>query len=236
MQPVLQELVNRLQKAHGTRLLSVVLYGSAANEDHQDRYSDYNVLCVLQSVTVEALGASEPVFRWWREKGNPSPLLLSMEELQTSTDCFPIEFHDIVERHQILYGADVVERLQVDDSFYRARVEYELRARLLRLRQKAAGVLHDRALLIRLMADSLSTFCVLARHALRLHGYEAAFDKAEVLRQAHQRFGMEPEPGLQLLAVRNGESLPRNMPEAQVLQRYLASLQTLVAAVNGLEK
>ena len=37
----------------------------------------------------------EDIFRWWREQGSPSPLLLSENEVATSTDCFPIEFHDI---------------------------------------------------------------------------------------------------------------------------------------------
>jgi hypothetical protein len=59
---------------------------------------------VLQQVTPDELRASEPVFRWWREMHNPSPLLLSEEELQSSTDCFPMEFHDIRERHVTLYG------------------------------------------------------------------------------------------------------------------------------------
>ena len=53
---------------------------------------------------------SEDVFRWWREQGNPSPLLLTEHELVTSTDCFAIEFHDIKTQHRLLYGKDVVTR------------------------------------------------------------------------------------------------------------------------------
>ncbi len=93
------ELVQKLQKAHGNRLVSVVLYGSAAVPGAKDHLSDFDILCVLADITPKDPQAAEPVFRWWREMHNPSPLLFGVEELRTSTDCFPIEFHDIKDRH-----------------------------------------------------------------------------------------------------------------------------------------
>src|SRR5699024_2922488 len=105
-------------------------------------------------VTPREMTDAESVFRWWRDQGSPSPLLLSETELVTSTDCFAIEFHDIKTEHRILHGKDVIATLDVDDSFYRAQVEHDLRAKLLRLRQKAAGMLSHEDLLRRLMADS----------------------------------------------------------------------------------
>ena len=178
MEKVLNQLVEKLQKAHGDRLVSVVLYGSAAAGDHHAKFSDLNVLCVLSEITPRELGASQDIFRWWREKGNPSPLLLTEHELATSTDCFAIEFNDIKRHHRLLLGKDVITPLVVDQSFYRAQVEHDLRAKLLRLRQKASGVLSDSNLLRRLMLDSVSTFCVLFRHALVLHGVDAPIEEA----------------------------------------------------------
>src|SRR5580700_4263032 len=140
----LLELVDRLKQAEGERLLSVILYGSAAAGEHNEHFSDLNVLCVLTRITPSELADSEPIFKWWRAQGNPSPLLLSEDELRTSTDCFPVEFHDMQERHRILYGADVIQDLVIDRTFYRAQVEMELRAKLLRLRQKAAEVLLEK--------------------------------------------------------------------------------------------
>src|SRR5438270_6890318 len=131
MEQKLQQLVDRLREAHRDRLLSVILYGSGATGDHHEQFSDLNVLCVLAQVTPTELGASEPVFKWWRAQGNPSPLLLSEEEMRTSSDCFTIEFKDIQERRRVLYGRDVMEGLSIDKSFYRAQVERELRAKLL---------------------------------------------------------------------------------------------------------
>ena len=61
---------------YGEQLVSIVLYGSAAVGDHSGRFSDINVFCVLNRVTPRELEGAEPILRWWRELGNPSPLLM----------------------------------------------------------------------------------------------------------------------------------------------------------------
>jgi predicted nucleotidyltransferase len=236
MEKLLAELVERLKKAYDGRLKSVVLYGSAAAGDHHGKFSDLNVLCVLAEVTPRELAESTAIVRWWREKGNPSPLMLSEAEVRTSTDCFPIEFQDIRERHRILYGEDVVNTIEVDKCFYRAQVEHELRAKLLRLRQKAAGVLADAGLLRTLLAESISTFCVLFRHALQLHGEEARFGKREVIEQARERFGIDPASFLRLLDLREEKIRAREIEPLPLLADYMKQIQTVIDAVDRLEK
>jgi len=236
MQRVLDQLVEKLKKTYQDRLVSLVLYGSAAVGDHHGRFSDLNVLCVLRQVTPRELAESAPVFRWWRELGNPAPLLLSSEELRRSTDCFPIEFHDIRERHRVLYGEDVAAGLAIDDSFYRAQVEHELRAKLLRLRQKAAGVLQDKDLLRSLLTDSFSTFCTLFRHALRLHGAPADFEKRKLLAQVRDSLGVDTEAFERVLELREGKVKPRELDPGALFGQYLATIQAVAEKVDALAK
>jgi predicted nucleotidyltransferase len=236
MEKKLIQLVERLTKGFGDRLISVVLYGSAAAGDHHASHSDLNVLCVLKAVTPAELADAEPVFRWWRGQGNPSPLLLSLEELRTSTDCFPIEFTDIRQTHRILHGEDVVEGMEIDTTFYRAQVEHELRAKLLRLRQKAGGVLSTKDMLLKLMTDSVSTFCVLMRHALRLAGEECGVEKREIVEHAAARFGVNAKPFSILLDLRERKIKPRDIDPRPLFGSYLESIDAAVAAVDRLER
>jgi len=236
MENLLNQLLEKLNKALGDRVVSVVLYGSAASGDHHEGFSDLNVLCVLQQVTVLELEQSEPVVRWWREKRNPSPLLLSEHELATSTDCFAIEFNDIKAHHRILQGKDVVSGLVVEDTFYRAQVEHDLRAKLLRLRQKASGALGDKDVLRHLLADSVSTFCVLFRHALVLHGVEARSRKRDVIEQAREKFGIDPQPFSRLLDLREERIKPRELEPIALLDSYLKQIGIVIDAVDRLEK
>jgi len=233
---LLQQLVDKLKAAHGKSLVSVILYGSAAGGDHHAAFSDLNVFCVLSTVTSKELAASEPVFHWWRGLRHPSPLLMSVDEVRSSTDCFPIEFMDMRERRRVLHGEDVVADLVVEEVFYRAQVEHELMAKLLRLRQKAAGVLSNKELLLRLMIDSVSTFCVLGRHALRLAGVEAPWRKREIVAACVQQFGLTGSPFNALLDLREGRTKTRDADAAGLFEQYLNDIAALVAAVDRLER
>ncbi|HKW99340.1 MAG TPA: nucleotidyltransferase domain-containing protein [Bryobacteraceae bacterium] len=236
MENLLNQLMEKLTKAFDGRLVSVVLYGSAASGDHHKDYSDINVLCVLDRITTRDLESSEPIFRWWREKRNPAPLLLTESEVATSTDCFAIEFHDMQRHHRILHGRDVISNLVVDDSFYRAQVEHDLRAKLLRLRQKASGALSDKDVLRRLLGESVATFCVLFRHALVLHGVEAKTKKREVIEQAREKFGINPEPFTRLLDLREERIKARELEPVELLDSYLKEISIVIDAVDRLEK
>ena len=236
MEKLLNELIEKLRKAHGESLVSVVLYGSAVTGDRQEKFSDINVLCVLRQIGAPELAASERVFQWWREQGNPSPLLLTPEELANATDCFAIEFHDIQRHHRILWGENLVQNLAIDDSFYRAQVEHDLRAKMLRLRQKACGTMTDSNLLRRLLLDSISTFCALFRHVLILHGENAPSTKREVIAAASQKFQFDAAPFVTLLDVRDGRTKPREMDPVALLSAYLKGIGVVVEAVDRLEK
>jgi hypothetical protein len=232
----LDQIVEKLRKALDTRLVSVVLYGSAATGDHQEKFSDYNILCILTRITPAELRAVEPAFRWWREQGNPSPLLLTEHELKTSTDCFAIEFHDIREHHRILFGPNLVDSLEIERTFYRAQVETQLRTKLLRLRQKAGGLLSDKDALRQLLADSVSTFCVLFRHALLLDGVAAPVRKREIVEAAGRHFSLETTPLLTLLDQREGKVKAKDIEPEPLFARYIIQIEKVIDAVDVLAK
>jgi len=236
MEKELNQLTEKLKETFGQQLVSVILYGSAAAGDFHKSYSDLNILCVLRQVTVMELEVAEPVMRWWREKGNPAPLLLSEAETKNSTDCFAVEFHDMLERRKVLLGPDVIEGLTVDDSFYRAQVEHELRSKLLRLRMKGAGVMFDPALLTELMSDSVSTFLVLARHALKLAGHNAPITKREIAGVLRAQTGVDASSFERLLDVRESKIQPSTLNSREVFSTYLAAIGQLVDFVDGVRK
>jgi predicted nucleotidyltransferase len=213
MQKRLDELVEKLKKAHGPGLQSVVLYGSAASGDFQEKHSDLNVICVLAEIGTRQLRDSEAVFRWWRDLGYPAPLLLTAEEIRTSADCFALEFSDILEAHRILAGTNPFVGVEIGDRDYRAR---------------------DRPLLLRLMTDSVATFCVLLRHALALMGEPRKFSKRDVVEQARLKLGIDAQPFLTLLDLREDKIKPRGLEATPLLASYLKEVQAVIAAVDQL--
>jgi predicted nucleotidyltransferase len=235
MMDTLNELVAKLERAYNDRLVSVVLYGSGASGEHHHKFSDLNVLCVLKQVTPRELGEGEPILRWWREHGHPSPLLMSEEEAHHSADCFPIEFRDMKDRRKVLYGVDVIADVQVDTRNYRAQIEHELRAKLFRLRQKGAQVLSDPAELLKLCVDSVSNFCLLGRHALVVSGATAKTERRAVVHQLGQTLKMDTTPFDILLDIREDKSGVDPGDPGELFAMYLERIQRIVEFVDRLE-
>jgi hypothetical protein len=231
----LKELVSKLEHAYNDRLVSVVLYGSGASDSHHPKYSDLNVLCVLKQVTPRELSEGEPILRWWKERGNPSPLLMSEEEAHNSADSFPIEFQDMKERRRLLSGVDVIADVHVDKKNYRAQIEHELRAKLFRLRQKGAQVLSDPVQLLHLCVESVSNFCLLGRHALVVSGAHAKIERRAVVHQLGQTLKMDTAPFETLLDIREDKAGPDAGDPGELFAQYLVCIQQLIEFVDGLE-
>jgi predicted nucleotidyltransferase len=227
--------VEKTRAALGDRLVAVILYGSGASGEHHAKFSDLNVLCVVTAVTVRELADAEPMVRWWRSAGNPSPLLLSRDEVLGSADVFAIEFHDMLEQRRVLHGEDVIAGLEIERTFYRAQVEHDLRAKLLRLRQQAAAVLSDGDALMTLMLDSVSTFCILLRHAMLLGGINPGTKKREVVSHLHE-IGIDAAPFEKLLDVREAKAKAKDVTPGELFASYLARIHSAVEYVDRLAK
>jgi predicted nucleotidyltransferase len=165
MEKLLNELVDRLRRDYGETLISVFLYGSAASGEFHEKFSDLNVLVVLKQLGVRELTLGQETVRWWQKQKQPLPLLLGREEVENSSDVFPIEFLDIQHNHRLLHGEDVVAKFSIDTHDHRRQVEHELRAALLRLRGRFLGLQQDKGDVARLMLDSVSTFATLFEKA-----------------------------------------------------------------------
>jgi predicted nucleotidyltransferase len=236
MEKQLDDLTRKLTDALGDRIVSVILYGSAAAGDWQERASDLNILCVLKAVTTSEMKLADPVFQWWMKLGNLPPVLMTEAEVTHSTDCFPIEFHDIKERHRVLIGRDIAAGLEIDFTYYRAFVEKELRSKQIRLRQKSVELLgqHDR--LVKLMTDSISTFCALGRHALILGKRETRWKKQEILAAISDATGSALGAANELLSIRESGKKPAAGEVLALLDEYLREIDVIVGFVDSLHQ
>ena len=236
MEQLLKELTDRLRSQFGQRLVSLVLYGSAASGDQDVEFSDLNLLCVLDRLDAASLRQTESVFRWWRENKQPAPLLMSEEEVHSYTDCFPIEFQDMKERRRVLMGRDIVAELAIDFRHHRAQLEHELRSKLLRLRQQATGQLSNSDALVTFLADSVSTFCVLGRHALLISGARAGVQKRQIVDQLQAKLESDFSAFSTLLDIRAGKPFAGGVAEAtRLFDNYLIQIRAIIDLVNRLE-
>jgi predicted nucleotidyltransferase len=227
----LEDFVAQLRRSAGDNLESVVLYGSAASGKFHPELSNINLLCILRETTFSALSALAPAIKTWLDEKHPPPMLLTREELQRSVDVFAIEFLDIKEHHKVLFGSSL-PNLEIPMDRHRAQVEYELREKLVLLRQRLLVVLTDDKQLWSLLMHSLPAFTTLFRHALIALGDPPPKSKAETLRDLAKRFPIDSTTFTQLLDLREHPENRKGIDVKDLMAGYLETIQQVTAAVD----
>jgi len=226
------ELVAQLRAAYGADLRSVVLYGSAAAGEHIPKRSDYNVLVIVDTLSMEQLRAAAAVARAWGEAGNPAPMTLTLEEWRGSADIFAMEYADILERHKILYGESPFDGIRVDPRDLRLQVEHEAMGKVLKLRQGVLTAGGDPKRLVELLAASLSTIMVVFRAVIRLHGAVPAKDNIAVSQAVAGFGGVDATPFERVVRHVRGEQAIAPADAGAVMAGYLGGMEALVAHLD----
>ncbi|MBA3645149.1 MAG: hypothetical protein H0W63_03145 [Gemmatimonadaceae bacterium] len=232
----LDELVSQLKLAYGASLRSVVLYGSAVAGEHIAKKSDYNVLVVVDAMTVENLRKAAAVATAWSGDGNPPPMTFTTAEWKSSSDIFPMEYADILERHRVLFGEVPFEGISVAKDELRLQVEHEAMGKLLQLRQGVMAAGGDAKNQLALLEDSLSTLMVIFRGVARLNGETAPQDYEALATSVAARAGFAADPFVRVVRhVRGAEKLRRE-EAVPILEAYLAGMERLVAYLDSLAR
>ena len=90
--------------------------------------------------------------------------------------------------------------------------------------------------LAKLLSDSVSTFCVLGRHALLLAGREARWAKRDVIADMEKVLGMRFDGFNTVLNVRANGKLPKDLNAVLLFEKYLTEVDALVAFVDRIDK
>lgn len=228
-----EQLTAALKDTWRDNLISVILYGSAVVGESPREYSDVNILVVVKDAGVSALQAIVPHVRTWRRQGNPAPVIWTQEGLQNARDVFAIEFSDIKANHRILFGEDLFSPMQIDPEFLRRQLEFELRSKLLLLRQKYFETAENPRALRDLLARAFSSLTVLAKTILRLTGQSVPAAKREVWEAIAGRLPVDITVIGTVLDLREGKKSARKADVAELYGGVLSLAAVLVEFIDG---
>lgn len=221
-----------LQQALGDQLQAVVLYGSTAAGDSIEGRSDYNVLLLANEWTVPTLNAMREVTAKWQLAGNPAPLCFTPQRFKDSADVFPMEMLDIVDAHRVLFGQDPVSAIQVDRTHLRHQVEFELRSKLLKLRQSYLQLRKPEKDLHRLLIDSLSSLQTVCRGALRLFSETVPADKSAATRALGKELGLPIDAFETIHQLKQDPALAKKHNVTELFSQYLAEIERILDKVE----
>ncbi len=228
-----EKLVEELKQACPKGLKSVILFGSAAAGDHSGKPSDYNVLVVTEDLGIDTLNMLSKTAAAWSKAGNPAPMLFTEERLTQATDVFPIELLDIRECHKVLYGEDLVEGLEIDTKNLRLEIEHELRGKLIRLRQSYLLTQGKPKAVADLMTQSLSTFLVLFRAALRLFEDQIPQKKFAALEKLATHLEFDEAVFQTVQDLKDGTQKAKDVAVGALFNTYLKTIECVIDAVDA---
>jgi Nucleotidyltransferase domain len=226
------EFVKRAREASGTNLESVILFGSAISGNFRPGLSDLNLFCVLRDSSFVSLQALAPVVKWWDHQKQPPPLCMTHQELQRSADVFAIELLDMAQHHRVLFGEDVLQGLQISTHLHRVQVEYELREKLILLRQHLLLANGNPSHLWDVVLHSAPSFTTLFRHALVVLGGGSLTNRREAVEGLSKQVDFDPAAFQQALDVREGKTDRKQLHIKDLCARYLAAIEKTATAVD----
>ena len=123
VETILSDFISELKEVCGADLVSVVLFGSAA-DNKLTAQSDVNVLVVLRAFDPAAMAQLRDQYLGAEAAITLRAMFLLESELSSAAELFGQKFADIARRHRIIFGQDVISKLDVPRA-----------ARIFRLRQ-----------------------------------------------------------------------------------------------------
>jgi len=218
----LNAVLRDLQLVFGDRLTAFLSYGETARDGAPS-------LALVTSLTADDLSACAARARAWHADGAATPLLLTRDEFVRSLDAFPIEYGEILDTHEVMFGGDPFAGVAIPPDDIRRACEVQVKSHLLHLRENYVECGARPSEVARLVADSAPAFRAVLHRLARLDD-RPANTSAEIGAYAASRPGLDPRVVGDVLARVDSENAPVNA--ARLFFEYLAAVERLARFVD----
>jgi hypothetical protein len=234
LKKIVDKFVEELQEIYADQLVSVTLYGSALSGEFSQTHSNINLLLVLKTADLPTLEKSRKLVRQFFPR-RIEPLFVSQQMIASSLDVFPIEFLDMQDNHQCLYGLDVLRDIKIDLKNLRFQCEQELRSKAILIKQQYLKINpKDRSALATFLFKNFTSVVHILRNALRLKGREPSYRKDDVLKEISDVFSAGNIVFLKVWEAKKNSSKVRAQDLAALLTDFVVELDNIIEKVDKL--
>lgn len=229
----LKEFIQRLKDIYQEGLVSVIIYGSVATGEFKDRYSNINLLVILDNTDLNNLKMASGLINKQRFK-RFQPLFFAPDYLVHSCDVFPIEFLDMKENYRVLYGQDVLKDISIEVKNLRFQCEQELKAKLINIKNFFIRNKNHKIAVTNLLFKSFNSVLHILRNLIRLKNKTPAYSKPDVLKQLSEEFQFDIDTFNKILEARNKNLRLRYKEIENLLFGFVAELEKIIDLVDRL--
>jgi predicted nucleotidyltransferase len=231
------ELTTRLKEVFSGDLLAIVLYGSAVSDSYCEGVSDINILIIPEKGNADRLSAFGKSARTILRKYRISPFIMTREEFATAADVFPIEYCDILDANEVVYGSEeILKTITVSKENLRLQLEEKLRGAVGDIRGMLIAAGGNEKLLKKHILGWSALGGILFRGLLRLKGISVTgLDAKAAIALVEKEYGVSLEGFSDLNSLRQRKK-PRPLAATAFAEKLLDALGVLVQKVDVMER
>ena len=240
MQKLLDKMVINLKETFQERLSSVFLYGSCAVEDCSKVFSDLNMIVIIKNLKAQDLKKAHRFSEDFAKSAKYLPIFMDKDEWLNSSDVYAIEYSDIIERHKILYGENLIENLHVHKHNLRLQCEHEVKNLLIRLRQGYLAKSNDKKAIKHLIQTSSKTFMIIFRTTLSLLKETVPIAHEEVVKHfcekiSKDEFDFDCDLFLRILEFRKNQKAIKDSELESIIEKLIDTTDSVLKYVDKIE-
>jgi hypothetical protein len=233
-QDIFVPLTEDYQKVFGKDLVSLILYGSAAGGHYVKGKSDINLLVVVTQEGINRLESSLAIVKQWKKCRVAVPLVMTKAFMESSLDCYPIEFLNMKNSHILIHGENVLAKLKFKPEDLRLQIEKELKGKLVLLRQGYLETEGNARQLRQLISRSLTAFISIFNALIFLKRESMPQKRRDTIKELAKLFTFDADVLFTCADIKEGVDKLSGEEIAGVFKKYLREVENICNIVDGL--
>ena len=233
-QDVFVPLTQDYLKVFGGELVSLILYGSAAGGSFIKGKSDINLLVVLTPEGIDKLADSLAIIKYWQKRRVAVPLVMTKAFINSSLDCYPIEFLNMKNNHILIYGENILEQIDVSPENLRLQIERELKGKLLLLREGYLEAQGKPRQLKDLINRSFTAFISIFNALLYYKNHATQRERRDTIKELAKVIKFDAEAFLQCADIKEGKNNLSGQELVELFNKYVRQVSNMCHIVDSL--
>jgi hypothetical protein len=228
----IQPFFEQILSGHQAKIHSLVITGTAITEDFNSKKSDVNSLIVLKDMDLRFLEAIAPLGKKYGKQKVAAPLIMTPEYITGSLDVFPIEFLNFKLIHHTAFGEEILDNIEIHSRDLRHQCEWEIKTKLIGLRQGYLGAQADRRLLSENFGAIITGAIPLFRGIVFLLQNQTPIQQSAVIQALSDAAAIDTNVFSTALQVKQKRIKPSIDEFNEIFENYYAALEKLGRIVD----
>lgn len=224
----MEKFIEELKNIFGQRLLSVFVYG--AKVYGQPNEKDINLMVITDTLSGADIQKCSKSVKNWMKSGNPLPIFMEKAEWLASSDVYAMEYLDIKENNNIIYGEDLIKNIKVKKEDLRFQCEHEAKNLLMRFR----GHYFANSKIKDVLIPATKSLIAILKGILRYKNISPSAEKSEVINQVAKLYNADTEFFKKLLCHKEGKCKIKNAELPFIADKMTDELSKLLNYTNNM--